>query len=123
MLILILQWNGAEWDGVKHFENVAFSFQNISGLLGPSPEYDSHRNLSRAIGQAYVHFTRDLDPNGAEGTQPAEGNILPTWPKYDLQAPTNMVLNAMENWVEDDTWRKEGIAYINTPEVLKEILS
>ncbi|KAK8048186.1 hypothetical protein PG994_009916 [Apiospora phragmitis] len=29
-------WDGPEWDGVKHFQNVAFSFQNISGRLGPS---------------------------------------------------------------------------------------
>jgi hypothetical protein len=108
---------------VKHFQNVAFSFQNISGLLGPNPEYDSHRRLSRGIGQAYVHFTRDLDPNGAEGSQDVEENILPAWSLYDLNAPTNMVLNATGSWVEDDTWRKDGIAYINTADVLKELLS
>ncbi|KAI3582705.1 Alpha/Beta hydrolase protein [Fusarium oxysporum f. sp. albedinis] len=43
----------SEWDGVKHFDNVAFSFQNISGLLGPSPQYDSHAVLANTIGQAY----------------------------------------------------------------------
>lgn len=112
-------WNGAEWDGVKHFENVAFSFQNISGLLGASPQYDSHRELARGIGQAYANFVVGLDPNGANGT---EQNILPNWPKYELEAPKNIVLNATESWVEDDTWRKEGIAYINTPEVSKELL-
>lgn len=111
-------WNGPEWDGVKHFQNVAFSFQNISGLLGPSPEYDSHRQLARAIGQAYVHFVHDLDPNGPRGAE----KLLPEWPVYDLRRPANIVLNATRSWVEADTWRKEGIAYINTPEVSKEML-
>jgi carboxylesterase type B len=124
-------WNGAVWDGVKHFENVAFSFQNISGLLGPSPDYDSHLQLGRAIGTAYAHFVNDLDPNGkangstlsyAGANATGATEALPTWPVYDLDAPQNMVLNATENWVEDDTWRKEGIDYINTPEVTKELL-
>ncbi|KAK6078965.1 carboxylesterase family protein [Seiridium cupressi] len=114
-------WNGAEWDGVKHFQNVAFSFQNISGLLGPSPQYDSHLQLAKAIGQAYTYFVNDLDPNGT-GDEGTGKSLLPAWPKYDLDAPKNIVLNATENWVEDDTWRKEGIAFINTPEVSKELL-
>lgn len=116
-------WNGAEWSGVKHFVNVAYSFQNISGLLGASPQYDSHMELAKGIGQAYAHFVNDLDPNGKSNGTYAEANILPTWPKYDVDTPQNIVLNATENWVEDDTWRKEGIAFINTPEVSKELLS
>jgi carboxylesterase type B len=115
-------WNGAEWDGVKHFVNVAFSFQNISGLLGASPQYDSHKNLAHAVGQAYIHFVNDLDPNGKKGAKYGEKKILPEWPVYDLKKPTNMVLNATKNWVESDTWRREGIAFINTPEVSKELL-
>jgi carboxylesterase type B len=122
-------WNGNEWDGVKHFLNVAYSFQNISGLLGPSPTYDSHAKLARAIGQAYVSFVNHLDPNevaakkdGKAGEQQAR-RLLPHWPVYDLHKPTNMVLNATDNWVEEDTWRKEGIAFMMTPEVAKELLS
>ncbi|KXJ95090.1 carboxylesterase [Microdochium bolleyi] len=114
-------WNGPEWDGVKHFQNVAFSFQNTSGLLGPSPQYDSHARLARAIGTAYVRFARDLDPNGkARGPQSAE--LLPEWPVYRLHSPRNIVLNATKSWVEDDTWRRAGIAYINSPEISKELL-
>ncbi|KAH8646868.1 lipase [Xylariales sp. PMI_506] len=116
-------WNGAVWDGVKHFENVAFSFQNISGLLGASPQYDSHARLAHGIGQAYVLFTAGLNPSGGSGAwRYKEERILPAWPKYDLVAPSNIVLNATLSWVEDDTWRREGIAYINTPEVTKEML-
>ncbi|KAI1844528.1 hypothetical protein JX266_009415 [Neoarthrinium moseri] len=116
-------WNGPEWDGVKHFQNVAFSFQNISGLLGPSPSYDSHRKLAMAIGQAYIHFVNDLDPNGKQGIQYKEPSLLPRWPAYSLGSPTNMVLNATKSWIEDDTWRKDGISFINTPGVAKELLS
>ncbi|KAI8627323.1 alpha/beta-hydrolase [Xylariaceae sp. FL1651] len=121
-------WNGNELDGVKHFVNVAYSFQNISGLLGPRPKYDSHARLAKAIGQAYVNFVNHLDPNGvaadddnADATR--EARLLPYWPVYNLEKPTNMVLNATENWVEEDTWRKEGIAFMTTPEVAKELLS
>ncbi|KAI0428057.1 alpha/beta-hydrolase [Xylaria sp. FL1042] len=119
-------WNGDEWDGVKHFVNVAYSFQNISGLLGPSPAYDSHARLARAIGRAYVSFVNHLDPNGAgagDAVLQAEAEALPRWPVYDLEAPTNMVLNATRNWVEADTWRKEGIEFMMRPEVAKELLS
>jgi len=97
---------------------VAFSFQNISGLLGPSPEYDSHAELARDIGRAYVGFVRELDPNAAAPAEPAG----PRWPRYSLDEPRNVVLNATRSWVEDDTWRKEGIAFINSPEVSKELL-
>ncbi|KAI0971213.1 alpha/beta-hydrolase [Xylaria arbuscula] len=117
-------WNADEWDGVKHFVNVAYSFQNISGLLGPSPEYDSHVQLARSIGQAYVGFVYHLDPNrGVAGNSTSKAEALPNWPVYSLDAPTNMVLNATENWVEADTWRKEGIGFITRPEVAKELLS
>ncbi|ORY59273.1 lipase [Pseudomassariella vexata] len=124
-------WNGNEWDGVKHFQNVAFSFQNISGLLGPSPEYEGHLDLARGVGAAYARFVRYLDPNGrgaggantTHGTNETVGEgLLPEWPVYSLERPRNIVLNATRSWVEEDTFRKEGIAYINTPEVSKELL-
>ncbi|CAG9936514.1 unnamed protein product [Clonostachys rosea f. rosea IK726] len=109
-----------EWDGVKHFANVAFSFQNISGNIGPSPQYDTHLDLARAIGQAYVRFIYDLNPNPSDKYDKQE-KLLPKWPIYDNNEPKNMVLNATENRVEDDTWRKEGIAYINSYEVAREL--
>ncbi|CAG7565103.1 unnamed protein product [Fusarium equiseti] len=107
----------AEWDGVRHFDNVAFSFQNISGLLGPSPQYDSHAELANSIGQAYVRFVNNLDPN-PKGSKKGR---LPKWPKYDMSKPKNMVLNATKNWVEDDDWRKEQIEFINSYEVAREL--
>ncbi|KAH6986492.1 Alpha/Beta hydrolase protein [Ilyonectria sp. MPI-CAGE-AT-0026] len=110
----------SEWDGVKHFDNVAYSFQNISGALGPSPTYDSHVVLARAIGQAYIRFVYELDPN-YKAKYGKQEKLLPTWPRYDNDDPKNIVLNATKNWVEDDTWRKEGIEFINSYEVAREL--
>ncbi|KAI2637565.1 alpha/beta-hydrolase [Xylaria nigripes] len=114
-------WNGDVWDGVKHFDNVAFSFQNISGLLGPSPAFDSHERLARGIGVAYIAFVNHYDPNliGCSDTH----GLLPRWPAYDVQTPRNMVLNATLCRVEDDVWRKKGIDFINQADVAKELLS
>ena len=117
-------WNRNETEGVQHFDNVAFSFQNISGLLGASPEFDSHVRLARRIGEAYVRFVNDLDPNpkvsyGTNGT----GLSLPSWPRYDIEQPKNMVLNAERCYIEDDTYRKEGTAFMNSPAVARELLA
>ena len=112
---------------MQHFDNVAFSFQNISGLLGASPEFDSHVRLARRVGEAYVRFVNDLDPNprveiysnATNGT----GLALPRWPRYDAEKPKNLVLNAKRSYVEDDTYRKGGIAFINSPIVARELLA
>lgn len=111
--------------GVQHFDNVAYSFQNISGLLGPSPKYDAERRLSRSIGEAYVRFVYSLDPNAGKGEDASgmDALRLPYWPKYDVGKPVNMVLNASGPYVEPDTFRKEGIEFLNTFEVARELLA
>ncbi|KAI9051827.1 hypothetical protein LZ554_004089 [Drepanopeziza brunnea f. sp. 'monogermtubi'] len=108
-------WNALPYHGARHFDNVVFSFQNISGRLGPLPQYQNYTDLSRNIGKAYVSFVNDYDPNTSRGD-----STLPRWPKYDLDKPTNMVLNSNLPFVEDDTWRKERIDFINS--VAREIL-
>lgn len=112
--------------GVPHFDNVAFSFQNITGALGPSPAYDDARRLATSIGAAYVSFVHHLDPNPPavwDVLGKVDALALPVWPEYSLEDPTNMVLNATGPWVEPDTWRKEGIAYMNTYDVARELLA
>ncbi|KAK2057857.1 carboxylesterase [Colletotrichum caudatum] len=121
-----LPWNRTPLEGVRHFDNVAFSFQNVSGLLGPSPRFDGHARLARAIGQAYVRFVHELDPNprgGGNATHTTAAGLLPFWPRYDVSAPKNMVLNAGKSFVEGDTWRKEGMDFINSYEVARELLA
>lgn len=119
-------WNRDPLLGIAHFDNVAFSFQNITGLLGASPTYDDDLRIARSVGVAYINFVYNLDPNPRTGWN-ATGKVkaipLPTWPKYSLDAPTNMVLNKTGPWVEADTWRKEGIAYMNTYDVARELLA
>lgn len=48
---------------------------------------------------------------------------VPTWPKYELDTPKNVVWNSNMSWVESDTWRKEGIDFINYGGVDKELWS
>ncbi|KAH8817204.1 Alpha/Beta hydrolase protein [Xylogone sp. PMI_703] len=103
-------WNAAPTAGAQHFVNVVFSFQNISGALGPLPQYQSYADLSKNIGRAYISFVNDHNPNTSRG----RGSTLPAWPAYNLHFPQNMVLNSNRTYVEPDTFRKEGIAYINT---------
>ncbi|KAH7374541.1 lipase [Plectosphaerella cucumerina] len=115
-------WNRRDHEGIQHFDNVAFSFQNISGLLGPSPTYDSHVKLAKVVGRAYIRFVYGLDPNRGEEETGCNGP-LPAWPRYDLGEPKNMVLSAEKCYLEDDTYRREGMAYLNSPEVARELLS
>ena len=109
-------WNAAVTDGAKHFINVVFSFQNISGALGPLPQYQNYTSLARNIGKAYISFVNDHDPNTSRGD-----STLPQWPRYSLGSPKNMVLNSNKTYVEDDIWRKEGIDFINT--ISRELLA
>lgn len=119
-------WNQKAIYGIHHFDNVAFSFQNISGLLGPSPTYDDDLRIARSVGVAYVSFLHNLDPNPPQSwdvDSRVDRAPLPEWPRYSLEEPTNMVLNVTGPWVEADTWRKEGIAYLNTYDVARELLA
>lgn len=119
-------WNESALKGIPHFDNVAFSFQNISGLLGPSPTYDDDLRIARSVAIAYISFVHNLDPNPPAAwtaLDKVDALPLPTWPKYSLDEPTNMVLNVTGPWVEPDTWRKEGIAYMNTYDVARELLA
>lgn len=112
-------------EGVKHFVNVAFSFQNISGeLLGPEQSY---LDLAQRIGRAYVGFVATGNANSFHGCKNGTiENEVPsflTWPKYRLSNPTNMVMNSNGSWVEEDTWRKEGMSFINQWHVNRELLA
>lgn len=117
-------WNRSEEEGVQHFDNVAFSFQNISGLLGPAGCDDDAR-LGRAVGEAYVRFVYGLDPNppgdALHGTDSPAVNV-PYWPRYSVKEPVNLVFNASGIYLEDDTYRKDGMEFINSPAVTRELL-
>jgi carboxylesterase type B len=103
---------------VGHGVNVMFSFQNISGAMGPVPQYSAYRALSLGIGKAYANFAGTGNPNGVGGRNQTG---LPLWPAYDLANPTNMVLNANGSFIEADTWRAQGISFINN--ITRELLA
>ncbi|KAI0862859.1 alpha/beta-hydrolase [Xylaria cubensis] len=111
-------WDATEADGVQHFVNVAFSFQNITGTLGPLPEFQSHREISTDIGKAYLNFVYRHDPNvDKSGVQTG----LPYWPAWTATRPSNMVLNATQPYLEEDSFREQGISFIQT--ISRELLA
>lgn len=111
-------WDAAEADGVQHFVNVAFSFQNITGDLGPVPVFQSHGEISADIGRAYLNFVYQRDPNANKsGVQTG----LPYWPRWTATSPSNMVLNATRPHLEKDNFRKLGISFIQT--ISRELLA
>ena len=118
-------WNVSEWDGIKHFVNVAFSFQNVSGLLGPAGADGAaaRRQVSEEVGQAYIRFVNAGNPNRGRGVvvKAESGNykkgkgLSITWPKWnDGTGTLNLVFDAKGSFVENDDWRAQEIAYINT---------
>ncbi|RWA11924.1 hypothetical protein EKO27_g3154 [Xylaria grammica] len=108
-------WGAAEAAGVQHFVNVAFSFQNITGTLGP---LSSHKDISTDIGRSYLNFVYRHDPNAdKEGARTA----LPHWPRWTATRPSNMVLNATQPVVERDNFREGGIAFIQS--ISRELLA
>lgn len=49
---------------------------------------------------------------------------MPHWPRYYLARPQNLEFRATSGlFVEDDTSRKEGIAFLNTFEGPREMLA
>ncbi|KAG8629734.1 hypothetical protein KVT40_001353 [Elsinoe batatas] len=121
-------WNATSPIGSKHFDNVVFSFQNISGALGPLPKYQSYKDLSLSIGRAYANFVGTYNPNGravggggySNGTS-TNSTGLPEWPAFTIEDPKDMLLNSNGSFVESDTFRKEGIAFINS--ISRELLA
>lgn len=108
-------YNAPITEGVEHFVNVAFSFQNISGVLGNAPA--SYKALAERVGVAYVGFVAEQDPNAFAAKANSSGSAdlasFPEWPPYG-EGPMNMVMNATASYAEPDTFRAEGIAFLQT---------
>ncbi|KAL4787594.1 Alpha/Beta hydrolase protein [Aspergillus varians] len=102
--------------GVRHFAEIPFVFanpvQNITEL-GDDPARLELANLAACM---WTTFVADLDPNG-HGVPD-----IPQWPQYLTKSnstsnnPSNFVfrLPRNESYVEDDDYRVDGMAYINT---------
>ncbi|KAH6847818.1 Alpha/Beta hydrolase protein [Chaetomium sp. MPI-CAGE-AT-0009] len=90
-----------------------FRFPRDYELYGNNPhvpDSSAHRALSEAISTRLIAYVYSGDPNFVE----VPG--VPAWPKYSVENPSNLVLNATEVpdelniHVEPDTWRQEGMA-------------
>ena len=102
--------------GVTHFEEVAFVFHNIAGLgyhygkpFAGVPQ--SYIDLSSMMASMWASFIHDLDPN------PSRGVVRPAvyWDPYSTDRPVDFCLDAnTTSHMEADTWRKDGIEYINS---------
>ncbi|KAL4867981.1 hypothetical protein BDV12DRAFT_209436 [Aspergillus spectabilis] len=113
-------------DGVAHFTEVAFVFNNITGLgyhYGKpfanltEGERGRYLGLSKAVASMWAGSIYDLDPNvdfdldhGGAGA----GEVI--WEGYEVGKPVDLVFDANVTGfvaLEEDTWRKVGIEFIN----------
>lgn len=72
----------------------------------------------------WTSFAYDLDPNGHGGTSRTTAMMVPSlthdtvanidkWPQYG-NSTSNFVFRADQSYIERDTDRADGVAYINT---------
>ncbi|CAI7575320.1 unnamed protein product [Penicillium pancosmium] len=100
--------------GATHFEEVSFVFHNIAGLgyhygkpFAGVPQ--SYVDLSSMMTSMWASFIHDLNPNSGIVNQSIH------WGVYDNEKPLDLFLDAnTTSRMEPDTWRKEGIDYINS---------
>ena len=101
-----------------HGAELACELGLSAGFITPIDFYppvlnvSSYIAVSHAIVSKWVSFAHSGDPNAVV----LDG--VPEWPSYDLSA-SNMVFNATADGglyihVEDDTYRAEGIKFINS---------
>lgn len=89
--------------GVHHAGEIGFVF-NDPMAVGPWPEYKA---LSDRMGEMWINFVNYGDPSG-------DGMLR--WPVYnESKDGLSLVLQTDEQggiYVEDDTYRKDGIEYL-----------
>ncbi|KAL4963463.1 Alpha/Beta hydrolase protein [Aspergillus stella-maris] len=101
--------------GSQHFTEVAFVFNNIEGWgyhygkpFDGLPE--SYKELSILVSSMWASFIHDLDPNS--GIDQGEDVY---WEGYSVEEPVDLVFDAnVTSYNEPDTWRKEGIDFLNS---------
>ncbi|KAJ5900337.1 uncharacterized protein N7473_004407 [Penicillium subrubescens] len=100
--------------GATHFEEVAFVFHNIAGQgyhygkpFAGVPQ--SYIDLSSMMTSMWASFIHDLDPNSGVVNKSVH------WDAYEKNKSVDLFLDAnTTSHMEADTWRNEGIDYINS---------
>jgi cholinesterase len=102
--------------GATHFQEVAFVFDNTAGngyenAVAVDPfegEPATFEELAKTMSRLWVSFVVHQNPNTA-------GVSTVNWPEYSLEDPRNIVFDVNVTdlaYVEQDVYRKEGIAYL-----------
>ncbi|KAJ5412022.1 uncharacterized protein N7487_006381 [Penicillium crustosum] len=101
--------NSSTTIGVQHFAEIPFVFANPVQTITPLGSDPARLELGQMAARMWTSFVADLDPNGHGVSDIAK------WPKYSSRA-TNFVLRLPRNesYIEADTYRAEGIDYINS---------
>ncbi|KAJ5877215.1 hypothetical protein N7455_000680 [Penicillium solitum] len=101
--------NSSTTIGVQHFAEIPFVFANPVQTITPLGSDPARLELGQMAARMWTSFVTDLDPNGHGVSDIAK------WPKYSSRA-TNFVLRLPRNesYVEADTYRVDGIDYINS---------
>ncbi|TIA07895.1 alpha/beta-hydrolase [Aureobasidium pullulans] len=101
--------------GVPHAEEIPYVFNNTRGLSrSTEPVQDqpqSYQELAILMSSTWASFIHDRDPNSWMRTNETSAR----WPVYELQDPKEIVWDANVttlSYVEDDTYRAEGIRFI-----------
>ncbi|EIN05225.1 alpha/beta-hydrolase [Punctularia strigosozonata HHB-11173 SS5] len=96
-------------DGVQHFQEVAFVFNNPGPTRNPLSTRLGDAELANLMTSYWISFVNHLDPNhsGMKGA--------PIWPSYRQQAK-NMVFKRQGSFLQDDVYRALGINFLNSLE-------
>jgi|SRR5688572_11318438 carboxylesterase type B len=81
----------------------------VNPFGGDDEKYTTQaKEVSRAMGSAWINFVTSLDPNG-----PAGSPNDTVWPEYRSLSGIGkgLVFDLGKIYVEDDDWREEGIAW------------
>ena len=100
----------------SHFKEIGFMFNNIEGV-GWRPDIkpfegkpQRYVDLAGFMSSSWVSFVSDLDP----GAWRKGNGSVEAWPKYEVEEPRDFVFEVNRtSRVEVDTWRAEGIEFIN----------
>ncbi|PVH98305.1 alpha/beta-hydrolase [Periconia macrospinosa] len=112
-LVYSYRWDAPKFNntpsniGVNHFSEIPFVFGNTEQQITPLGNSTENLRLSRLVMRMWVSFAHGLDPNGHAVSDTV------VWPKYK-DSVSNFVFRADRSYIEADTDRMEGVAYINT---------
>ncbi|KAM0327407.1 hypothetical protein ACHAQA_005693 [Verticillium albo-atrum] len=102
--------------GATHFQEVVFVFNNLQGngyetAVAQNPftgKGETFPQLANLMSSMWISFFNHRDPNFSQAT-------CIRWPQYSREDPKNFMFDANAtklSYVEPDTYRKAGIAYV-----------